>query len=59
VWTIKGAEARPAGLFAGGGRSVVAVDGAVTDGTVVAVTVERDGGADAPTTDPVVASPPV
>lgn len=59
VWTIKGADARPAGLFAGGGPSVVPVDGAVTDGAVVAVTVERDGGAEAPTTDPVVASPPV
>ena len=35
---------------------MVALDGAVEAGDVVAVTVEDAGGVDAPTTDPIVAS---
>jgi anti-sigma-K factor RskA len=50
-------RASPAGLFAGDeGRLVVPVDGTVEPGDVVAVTVEPEGGVDAPTSQPVVAS---
>jgi anti-sigma-K factor RskA len=59
VWVINGTTPTRAGLFSGGGRSVVGVDRAVGKDTVVAVTLERAGGADAPTTTPIVASQPV
>ena len=59
VWVIKGTTPKRAGLFAGGGHSVVGVDAAVDEDTVVAVTLERSGGVDAPTTTPVAASQPV
>jgi anti-sigma-K factor RskA len=59
VWVIEGTTPTRAGLFSGGGRSVVGVDHAVGRDAVVAVTLERAGGADAPTTTPVVASQPV
>ena len=54
------AAASPAGLFPGrDGTEVVRLDGTVTAGDVVAVTVEAAAGADAPTTQPIVASDPV
>ena len=54
AWIIPpGKAARPAGLFAGGGRSVVHLRGPVPAGAVVAVTVERAGGASAPTQQPI------
>jgi anti-sigma-K factor RskA len=57
VWIVEGETPRPAGLFDGSeGRDVVLVDGTVPAGALVAVSVERDGGADAPTTTPFVAS---
>ena len=60
MWVAPGGnieEASPAGLFPGGDdRSIVPVDGRVEAGDVVAVTVEREGGVDAPTGQPVVAS---
>jgi len=60
MWVVPGGDieqASPAGLFPGsGGREVVAVDGTVQAGDVVAVTVEPAGGVQAPTTQPVVAS---
>jgi anti-sigma-K factor RskA len=59
VWVIKGSTPKRAGLFAGGGRSVVGVDEAVGKNAVVAVTLERSGGVEAPTTSPLVASQPV
>jgi len=44
-----------AGLFDGAGeRDVVRLDGRVPRGGVVAVTVEREGGAEAPTSEPIV-----
>jgi anti-sigma-K factor RskA len=53
VWVIEGAAPVPAGLFDGGnGASVVRVTEQVPIGATVAVTVEPDGGVDAPTTDP-------
>jgi anti-sigma-K factor RskA len=59
VWVIKGTTPTRAGLFSGGGRSVVGVDRTVGRDTIVAVTLEHAGGADTPTTTPVVASQPV
>jgi anti-sigma factor RsiW len=57
LWIDDGGGPAPAGLFPGrDGREVVAVEGAVETGDVVAVTVEDAGGAEAPTTDPIVAS---
>jgi anti-sigma factor RsiW len=49
-----------AGLFdARDGPEVVALDGVVRPGEGVAVTIEDEGGADAPSSDPIVASQPV
>ena len=63
LWIVPGgdiAAASPAGLFPGrDGTEVVRLDGTVTAGDVVAVTVEAAAGADAPTTQPIVASDPV
>jgi anti-sigma factor RsiW len=60
AWIIADGNATPAGTFAAGNRvDVVGVDGVVSRGDVVAVTVERGGGAKAPTSTPVIASAPV
>jgi len=59
VWVVMGTTPKRAGLFHGGDRSVVAVDGTVGKDAVVAVTLEPAGGVDAPTTPPLVASQPV
>ena len=57
AWIIpRGGHARPAGLFAGGGTAVVHLHGTVPSGAVVAATVERDGGVNAPTTPPVLSA---
>jgi anti-sigma-K factor RskA len=49
-------NARPAGLFAGGGTAVVHLRGTLPSGAVVAATVERAGGVKAPTTPPVLSA---
>lgn len=59
LWVIMGTTPKRAGLFHGGGRSVVGVDEAVGKDAYVAVTLERAGGVDAPTTTPIVASAPL
>ena len=63
LWIVPGgdiAAASPAGLFPGrDGTEIVRLEGTVTPGDVVAVTVEAAAGADAPTTQPIVASDPV
>ena len=60
TWIIEGDVPRPAGLFPGrDGIDVVAIDGKVGPGTVVAVTVEPAGGVQLPSGAPVVASDPV
>ena len=60
VWVVRqGAAPASSGLFAGGSHSVVLVQHAVATGDVVAVTLERAGGAKAPTTTPVAASRPL
>lgn len=60
VWVLDGDEPARAGLFDGGGeRDVVPVEETVDAGAQVLVTVEDDGGVDAPTSAPVVTSQPV
>jgi anti-sigma-K factor RskA len=60
VWVLDGETPVRAGLFPGGARrDVVPVDGTVGPGAKVLVTLERSGGVDAPTTNPIVASDPV
>jgi anti-sigma-K factor RskA len=57
VWIVEDETPRPAGLFAGDeGTDIVRVDGPVKPGSLVAVTLEDAGGAEAPTTTPIVAS---
>lgn len=57
AWVIPpGGHARPAGLFAGGRAATVHLRGAVPPSAVVAVTLERAGGAQAPTTRPVISA---
>jgi anti-sigma factor RsiW len=51
AWVIRNDEPSPAGVFAGGCRSV-RLEEPVRRGSVVAVTLERAGGVDEPTTDP-------
>lgn len=62
LWIVPGGElasARPGGLLDGAAPIDVAlVDGVVSPGDLVAVTVEAAGGADAPTSDPIVVSAP-
>jgi anti-sigma-K factor RskA len=54
AWVIQGGAARRAGLFAGGGATtVVRLARPVPPGAVVAATIERVGGVQAPTTPPV------
>jgi len=60
MWIVEGEAPRPAGLFPGrAGLDVVALEGTVDRGDVVAVTVERKSGVNRPTTTPIVASRPV
>jgi anti-sigma-K factor RskA len=59
IWVSDGGAPVRAGLFDGTpGRDVVVVDGTVEPGSRLLVTVERRGGVDAPTSQPVVASEP-
>jgi anti-sigma-K factor RskA len=55
AWVIEGDTPRPAGLFAGGCRSVQLQE-PVASGDVVAVTLEDEGGVDSPTTDPLLSA---
>ena len=60
IWVIEGQTPRRAGLYDGApSTTLVRVERPVPDGAVVAVTEEQDGGVDAPTSTPVVASQPV
>jgi anti-sigma factor RsiW len=60
AWIVDSGTPVSAGVFpAGGDATVVPLEGDLPDGAVVAVTVEQAGGAEAPTTQPVVASQPV
>ncbi|NQX12068.1 anti-sigma factor [Microbacteriaceae bacterium VKM Ac-2855] len=57
LWYIDGSEPVPAGTFdaAASGTTVRALDGTLNAGAIVAITVEDEGGSDAPTTDPILA----
>jgi anti-sigma-K factor RskA len=52
AWVIRGSKPSPAGLFRGGGSTVVPLSRRVSHGSVVAVTVEPKGGMPMPTTTP-------
>ena len=60
AWVIESGHAIPAGVFAGGGRTIVIrLTHALPAGAVVAVTLEPAGGVDQPTTTPFITSAPV
>jgi anti-sigma-K factor RskA len=56
AWVIKDDVASPAGTFDGGDTVMVKLEHPVRSGSVVAVTVEADGGAEQPTTQPLITS---
>jgi anti-sigma-K factor RskA len=51
IWVIEGETPRPAGVF-DGGRRIVRLSRPVPPGASVAVTLERNGGVQRPTTQP-------
>jgi len=55
LWIIEGARPRPAGLFEEA-REPILLEGTVAPGAVVAVTVEAEGGAEAPTGEPLLSA---
>jgi anti-sigma-K factor RskA len=58
AWVIpKGKAPIPAGLFSGGGSATVHLRGTVPQNAIVAVTIERAGGARAPTSSPIFSAP--
>jgi anti-sigma-K factor RskA len=59
AWVIEDDKPVRAGTFAGGDQVAFPLTRKVPDGAIVAVTLERAGGVDQPTTDPVFASEPV
>jgi anti-sigma-K factor RskA len=61
LWVVShGEDPEPAGLFPGrDGREIAPVDGTVQPGQVVLVTLEPEGGVDAPTSEPIVGTMPV
>jgi anti-sigma-K factor RskA len=57
AWVIQGGSAKPAGLFRGrAGTSIVEVPRSVPSGSIVALTLERKGGAKQPTSKPLAQS---
>ena len=56
AWVIEGSKPSRAGLFTGGGDTVVPLSRLVAPGSVVAVTVERNGGVDMPTQTPIISA---
>ena len=56
AWVIQNGNALPAGTFSAGGRVAFVLTRTVPDGAVVAVTVERAGGVQEPTTTPLFSS---
>jgi anti-sigma factor RsiW len=57
AWVIAGKRASPAGVFEGGSSCIaVPLTRSIPRGTVFGVTVERDGGVDAPTQAPFITS---
>jgi anti-sigma-K factor RskA len=58
AWVIQGGKPSRAGVFSGGGAVAVRLERPVGRGAIVAVTVERKGGVDRPTTKPLLTSQP-
>jgi anti-sigma factor RsiW len=58
AWVIEGGTPARAGLFRGGGPVAIRLERPVPNGALVAVTVERSGGVDAPTSTPIFTSKP-
>jgi anti-sigma-K factor RskA len=57
LWVIPKHKApQPAGLFRGGASMTIHLKRAVPQGAIVAVTIERAGGTDAPTSSPIVSA---
>lgn len=56
AWVVSGGSAAPAGLFSGALTTAVALERAVPAGATVAVTIERAGGAQQPTSAPILRS---
>ena len=57
AWVIVDGKARPAGIFAAGGKTVVVeLRRRVPGRAIVAVTIEREGGSLQPTTQPFITS---
>ena len=52
AWVMRGGRAQPAGLFRGGGRTLLPLSRAVPQDAVVAVTLEPKGGSRRPTSRP-------
>jgi hypothetical protein len=59
VWVIRAGDPTSAGLFTKGDGAPVGLTERVSPGAIVAVTMEQEGGARAPTSDPIVVSSPV
>jgi anti-sigma-K factor RskA len=59
AWVIENGKAVAAGTFAGGGSVALPLARKVPDGAVVAVTLERAGGVEQPTTNPLITSEPI
>ena len=57
AWVIRPGAIKPAGLFRGGkGATVLEIQGGVSRGSVIGVTVEQAGGVDQPTQKPFAAT---
>ena len=56
IWVIEGTTPQPAGLFDVDGETVVRLTRPVPEGAQVAVTLEAEEGADAPTGEPLFAA---
>jgi anti-sigma-K factor RskA len=56
AWVVRPNSIRAAGIFSGGGTSIVRIRGQVPKGSVIAISIERAGGAEQPTQKPFIAS---
>lgn len=56
AWVVSGGAAKPAGVFSTAGSTAVALERGVPTGATVAVTIERSGGAQQPTSTPILRS---
>jgi len=59
AWVVHEGAAAPAGLFGGGGTTVVALERRLPSGSIVAVTVEPEGGTETPSGEPLLTSAPI